>query len=201
MSGRVGPQGAKGIGSTKWFCCSFLGLHLLWSIKLPEPEVKQLKDYHIMVANHSYINVINKCYLTAAFIMNILYNHIIACLGFHLCPCCFNNMTQQRIIRSLFSSFFVDACSVMQGKDSSEIAQTLPLYVDLKAKSLVIFASSIAHWWETVVLTVWPWSHSLELCYQLCELSGLKWPKSFSPSFFTDTHSSISKSKSNMNTE
>lgn len=102
-----------------------------------------------MVANHSYINVINECYLTAAFIMNILYNHIIACLGFHLCPCCFNNMSQQRIILSLFSSFFVvslvDACSVMQGKDSSETAQTLPLYVDLKAKSLVISASSIAH--------------------------------------------------------
>lgn len=148
----MGPQGAKGIGSTEQFCCSFLGVRLLWSIKLPEPEVKQLKDYHITVAKHSCINAINECYLTAALIMNVLYNHIIACLGFHLRPCCFNTVTQRRIILSFFSNFFVvsfiDACSVRQEKDSSEPAQTLPLYIDLKAKSLVIIASSITHGWE-----------------------------------------------------
>jgi len=102
-----------------------------------------------MVANHSYTNAINECYLTAAFIMNVLYNHNIACLGFHLCPCCFNTVTQQRIILSLFSILFVvsliDVCSGRQGKDCNETAQTLPLYVDLKAKSLVLFASSITH--------------------------------------------------------
>lgn len=48
-----------------------------------------------MVANHSYINVINEYYLTITFIMNILYDHIIACFGFCLRPCCFNTMTQQ----------------------------------------------------------------------------------------------------------
>lgn len=92
-----------------------------------------------MVANHSYLNAINECYLTAAFIMNILYNHIIACLGFHLRPCCFNTVTQRRIILCLFSNFsvvcLIDACSVRQQKDRSETAQTLPLYVDLKDKS------------------------------------------------------------------
>lgn len=149
MSGRVGPQGAKGIGSTRQFCHAFFGLHLLWSTKLPEPEAKQLKVYHIMVANHSYKNAINECYLTAAFMMNVLYNHIIACLGFHLRPCCFNTVTQWRIILSLFSNFFVvsliDAFSVRQRKGISETTQALPLYVDMKAKSLVVFASSITH--------------------------------------------------------
>lgn len=91
-----------------------------------------------MVANHSYINAINECYLTAAFIMNILYNHIIAHLGFHLHSCCFNTVTQRRIVLCLFSNFsvvcLIDACRVRQQKDSSETAQPLPLYLDLKDK-------------------------------------------------------------------
>lgn len=144
-----------------------------------------------MVANHSYITAINKCYLTAVFIMNRLHNHIIACLGFHLRPCCFSNMTQRRIILSLFSNFFVvsliDACSVRQtGKrqqwnssalaslciPESQIFSHFCIQHHLLMVTVVLFGPDLIHW--------------------SCELPGQ--PKSFSPGLCTDASSTVYES-------